>query len=94
MSIQSIAAITAAGLIMGTGTTALLSPPAEAASKSQYRQQLRRQQRQIRRLERHNRSLRRHGYAPRYRYERRYISPGAGLSLFGDGRGPGLYLSF
>ena len=94
MTIKSIAAMTAVGLIIGTGSTALLSPPAEAASKAEYSQQLRRQQRQIRQLERHNRSLRRHGDVPRYRYERRYVSPGAGFRLFVEGGGPGLYLNF
>jgi hypothetical protein len=94
MTIKSIAAMTAFGLIIGTGATALLSPPAEAASKAEYRQQLRRQQRQIRQLERHNRSLRRDAYAPRYRYERRYGSPGAGFRLFVEGGGPDLYLNF
>jgi hypothetical protein len=38
--------------------------------------------------------LRRHGDVPRYRYERRYVSPGAGFRLFVEGGGPGLYLNF
>jgi hypothetical protein len=58
MSIQSIAAATTAGLLMTTTAAAFQAPAAQAMSKAEYRQELRRQQRQIRYLERQNQNLR------------------------------------
>lgn len=103
MSIPSIAAATTAGLLMVTATAAVQPLPAQALSKAEYRQEVRRQQRQIHDLQRQNQHLRWGlGYPvnpyrplPRYRVidrRPRIVRPRAGFSLFGgvDG-GPGLY---
>ena len=108
MSIRSIAAAATAGLLMTTAAAAVHAPAAQAMSKAEYRQELRRQRRQIRYLERQNRDLRldfgepvngyRYRPLPRYRVierRQRIVRPRAGFSLFGglDG-GPGLYVDF
>lgn len=67
MSFKSFALLTAAGLMVATTATALDAPPAQAASKWEYRQQVRRQQRQIRDLKRRNRVLRWQRSVPVYR---------------------------
>lgn len=102
MFTHSFAAFAAAGLVVATSATVLQPAPAQAASKSDLRQQIRYQDRQIRSLRDRNRALRRELIVPAYRrpalpryrvIETERVAPVRPVfSLFGGQRGPGLYL--
>ena len=87
MNIKSIALVFATGLIVGSAATSVVTPPAQAASKWEYKQRVRQQNREIRHLRRQNRALRWERTVPVYRgrylpavrdyalpvYHRRYV---------------------
>ena len=87
MSFKSFALVSAAGLMVATAATSVVTPPAQAASKWEYKQRVRQQNREIRHLRRQNRALRWERTVPVYRgrylpavrdyalpvYHRRYV---------------------